>query len=313
MADSKISALTSAATPLAGTEVLPVVQSGTTKQVAVSDLTAGRDVSMKDLTTTGNTILGDASTDTLNVGNGGLVKDASGNVGIGTASPASLLDVRSNTATTDTVERNLFLYRNTTGTAANGIGSGILLLTERASGGDVALGYIDAILTDATAVTSALTFSTRLSAGAVSERLRIDGAGSVGIGTSSPVSLLHVNNSGTGSSDHAYAYFTTGDTGATASDGLTIGYAASNTAVIANREDTALGISTGNSNILFSTNSAERLRIDSSGNLIQTVNTTAATLATNNTLTFSIVDNSTLRISVRGSDGTTRTATVALT
>ena len=38
------------------------------------------------LTTTGNTILGDASTDTLNVGNGGLVKDASGNVGIGVSS-----------------------------------------------------------------------------------------------------------------------------------------------------------------------------------------------------------------------------------
>ena len=45
------------------------------------------------LTTTGNTILGDASTDTLNVGNGGLVKDASGNVGIGTASPNALLHV----------------------------------------------------------------------------------------------------------------------------------------------------------------------------------------------------------------------------
>lgn len=39
------------------------------------------------LTTTGNTILGDASTDTLNVGNGDLVKDASGNLGIGTSSP----------------------------------------------------------------------------------------------------------------------------------------------------------------------------------------------------------------------------------
>ena len=36
-----------------------------------------------ELTTSGNTVLGDASTDTLNVGNGGLVKDASGNVGIG--------------------------------------------------------------------------------------------------------------------------------------------------------------------------------------------------------------------------------------
>jgi hypothetical protein len=40
-------------------------------------------ISGTDLTTTGNTILGNASTDTLNVGNGGLVKDASGNVGIG--------------------------------------------------------------------------------------------------------------------------------------------------------------------------------------------------------------------------------------
>ena len=45
------------------------------------------------LTTTGNTILGDAATDTLNVGNGGLVKDASGNVGIGTSSPNGPLDV----------------------------------------------------------------------------------------------------------------------------------------------------------------------------------------------------------------------------
>jgi hypothetical protein len=45
------------------------------------------------LTTTGNTILGDASTDTLNVGNGGLVKDASGRVGIGTASPTQKLEV----------------------------------------------------------------------------------------------------------------------------------------------------------------------------------------------------------------------------
>jgi hypothetical protein len=44
MADTKISNLTAATTPLAGTEVLPIVQSGTTKKVAVSDLTAGRAV-----------------------------------------------------------------------------------------------------------------------------------------------------------------------------------------------------------------------------------------------------------------------------
>ena len=42
MADSKISALPVSTTPLAGTEVLPIVQSSTTKQVSVANLTAGR-------------------------------------------------------------------------------------------------------------------------------------------------------------------------------------------------------------------------------------------------------------------------------
>jgi hypothetical protein len=50
MADKKISALTSASTPLAGTEVLPIVQSGSTVKVAVSNLTAGRAVSASSLT-----------------------------------------------------------------------------------------------------------------------------------------------------------------------------------------------------------------------------------------------------------------------
>lgn len=41
--------------------------------------------SVTTLAASGNVTLGDASTDTLNVGNGGIIKDASGNVGIGTA------------------------------------------------------------------------------------------------------------------------------------------------------------------------------------------------------------------------------------
>jgi hypothetical protein len=53
MADLKISALTASTTPLAGTEVLPIVQSSTTVKVAVSDLTAGRAVSTAALTATG--------------------------------------------------------------------------------------------------------------------------------------------------------------------------------------------------------------------------------------------------------------------
>jgi len=56
------------------------------------------------LTTTGNTILGDASTDTLNVGNGGLCKDATGKVGIGTTAPAKPLNVVTSATTEVWVE-----------------------------------------------------------------------------------------------------------------------------------------------------------------------------------------------------------------
>ncbi len=52
MADYKISALTGATTPLAGTEVLPIIQGGATVKVAVSNLTAGRAVSATQLTST---------------------------------------------------------------------------------------------------------------------------------------------------------------------------------------------------------------------------------------------------------------------
>lgn len=59
MADKTISALTAASTPLAGTEVLPIVQSGSTVKVSVADLTLGRAISATQATlTTGNLIIG---------------------------------------------------------------------------------------------------------------------------------------------------------------------------------------------------------------------------------------------------------------
>lgn len=60
MADKKISALPAATTPLSGAEVLPVVQGGTTDQVSVSNLTAGRDVAVKKLNATDNVVIGTA-------------------------------------------------------------------------------------------------------------------------------------------------------------------------------------------------------------------------------------------------------------
>ena len=59
MANTKISALTSATTPLAGTEVLPIVQSGATVQVSVANLTSGRAISATAvIASTGNFVVG---------------------------------------------------------------------------------------------------------------------------------------------------------------------------------------------------------------------------------------------------------------
>ena len=49
MADKKISALTASTTPLAGTEVLPIVQGASTVKVSVANLTAGRSTSVSEL------------------------------------------------------------------------------------------------------------------------------------------------------------------------------------------------------------------------------------------------------------------------
>ena len=61
MADKKISALTGATTPLAGTEVLPIVQGSATVKVSVADLTAGRAVEMAGGSFTDNITQGTAA------------------------------------------------------------------------------------------------------------------------------------------------------------------------------------------------------------------------------------------------------------
>jgi len=76
MADTKISALPASTTPLAGTEVLPIVQSSATKQVSVANLTAGRAISATAVT---------ASTGNFIVGTSGQGIDFSATPGIGTS------------------------------------------------------------------------------------------------------------------------------------------------------------------------------------------------------------------------------------
>jgi hypothetical protein len=105
MADKKISALTASTTPLAGTEVLPIVQSGATVKVSIADVTAGRAVSASSITastenfivstsgkglTTGSAIpLGLGVNNTLTA----MTIDTAGKIGIGNSSPSYTLDV----------------------------------------------------------------------------------------------------------------------------------------------------------------------------------------------------------------------------
>jgi hypothetical protein len=115
MADTKISALPASTTPLAGTEVLPIVQSGATKQVSVADLTAGRSIGVSGLSISGLT----AST--------ALALDASKNV----VSVTNTGTGNNVLATDPTFSGNLttngaYNFTNSTGARAGGAGQYII-------------------------------------------------------------------------------------------------------------------------------------------------------------------------------------------
>jgi hypothetical protein len=109
MADLKISGLPASTTPLAGTEVLPIVQGATTKQVSVANLTAGRAVSALSLTSTN-----DATINTLTVGFG--TGDSTSTV-LGVAALSSNLSGVRNTAIGQSA-----LKLNSTGSANTAVG-----------------------------------------------------------------------------------------------------------------------------------------------------------------------------------------------
>jgi hypothetical protein len=88
MANSKISALTSATTPLAGTETLPIVQSGATVKATVANIT-GAGAYPGSFTSFAYTTTLTGGTGIVALGTNQFYKDASGNIGIGTASPTS--------------------------------------------------------------------------------------------------------------------------------------------------------------------------------------------------------------------------------
>ena len=76
MADVKISALPAATTPLAGTELVPIVQSGVTDQVTVANLTAGRTVAAATVNVDANSATAAVRITQTGAGNALVVEDS---------------------------------------------------------------------------------------------------------------------------------------------------------------------------------------------------------------------------------------------
>jgi hypothetical protein len=152
--------------------------SGTGSVVLSASPTLTGTVGAQNITTTGNTILGSSQVNTLNVGNGDLVKDASGNLGIGTSSPATKLNV---------VGSAIRLQNGQPSTVA-------LQLGPVASGGDYALiRWNNTVGSQELRMYADAGFLSFYSAAA--ERMRIHASGGVSIGntTDSGAGSLNVN------------------------------------------------------------------------------------------------------------------------
>ena len=176
MADVKISGLPASTTPLDGTEVLPIVQGTTTKQVSIANVTAGRAVSFLSVTSTNDASIagitvgkgnGSVSTNTavgvsaLSATTGGnqvavgyqalkAVTSGVNNAAIGPNALASLLTGNSNVAiginalqTTTTGTSNVAIGQNAlaSSTSNQNIGIGTNALTGSTNQNNVGVGY----------------------------------------------------------------------------------------------------------------------------------------------------------------------------
>ena len=207
-----------------------------------------------------------------------------GKLGLGTSAPASKLDIQDTSGTTNAPVIIQNISALSSGTVANGFGPAIRFQGEDAGGANRDMAYVSSVYTNASTVDTALTFYTRDNLGALTEKVRIDEQGRVGIGTTSPSQRLNLNIGGdqtwlqidkTRASDEAMIQLVH----STTNRGSKIRYANADSSWV-------VGID-GSESFVFTSGEAadgsggtERARIDSSGRLL--VGTSTAFSSTRN-------------------------------
>jgi len=257
MADVKISQLPVATTPVDGTEVLPIVQSATTKQVSIANLTAGRAMSATSLTLTNPLAVTSGGTGIATTAEGAVLSATAANTFSATRTPtlglagtaAGTLGLSGSTSGVVTLQTAAAAGTWSMTLPTSG-GSNGWILTTNGSGvttwtNPTALGVDLDVGT--TAITGGTTGRVLYNNAGVLGEYAITGTGSVVLGTSPTFTTSAIFPAGTVG---APGITTTGDT---------------NTGIYFPAADT----------IGFVEGGVEAMRLDSSGNLL--VGTTSAT------------------------------------
>jgi len=298
MADTKITGLTNFDSsntpywpPAPASDVIPIVDvsdttmagSGTTKKISINNLLSSSPTASGALTVTGLVTAGSATiTGNLTVDTNTFFVDSTLNrVGIGTATPSSVLHIKNNSGT------GIFTqYQDTSGINYVGTDTGDFRIANTTA-------------QDLLRITQSGVYT--FGDGLGGTRMTLNSTG-LGIG-GNPSYKLHVTDNTTGLQARLSS---------TSTSGTSLEFQNTGASGRSWRIGSGFAVVAGNFEIYDTTASANRFSIDLSGNILSNVTATAPTLGVNSQMVFNLTSNTNLRISVRGTDGTTRTANITL-